>query len=398
MLFERPATWIRLFLCAFAAFFALGASAHAARIALKPAHRHGRVLVFELKRVDPGSVESAFLEAAGRKRRVALRRVRKAAVRGRLRVRISRRLARRLRRAHSAGHRRGPRLVLGLADVHPLAAAPAAPPAPPRDAVVTAAGDISCPGVCGQDETAALVTAINPDAVLGLGDYQYDTGTLSALNSYYAPYWGAFKQKTYPINGGSHDFYGTGDFIGYFGSGGPLRLQPEASYSFDVGAWHLIALNSYCFERSSCDEAAWTNWLRADLAAHPARCTLAYFHEPFWTSPSSHGPTTALAPWIQALYDAGVEVVLQAHNHGYERFAPQNPNGARDDARGIQAFTVGTGGRSHYSYSGTAPNSLVKNDDTFGVLKLSLHAASYEWQFVPEPGKTFADAGSAACH
>jgi acid phosphatase type 7 len=165
-----------------------------------------------------------------------------------------------------------------------------------------------------------------------------------------------------------------------------------------VGAWHVIALDSYCFERSSCNATYWTSWLKADLAAHPARCTLAYWHEPYWTSPSEHAPDTALRPWVQALYDAGADVVLQAHNHGYERFLPQDPSGGRDDARGIAAFTAGTGGRSHYPYTGTAANSVVKNDDTFGVLKLSLHASSYDWQFLPEPGKTFADSGSAACH
>jgi acid phosphatase type 7 len=238
---------------------------------------------------------------------------------------------------------------------------------------------------------------MNPAAVLGLGDYQYDHGTLSALLANFDHNWGRFKSKLYPVIG-NHDVYGTCDYLTYFNAGGPIALQPEGSYSFDLGDWHVVALNSFCFERSSCDEKKWTDWLKSDLAGHPARCTLAYWHEPYWTSPSSHPATTALRPWVQALYDAGADLILQGHNHGYERFAPQNPNGARDDARGITAITAGTGGASHYKYTGAAPNSMVRNDDTFGVLKLTLHSSSFDWQFVPELGKSFTDSGSAPCH
>ena len=116
-------------------------------------------------------------------------------------------------------------------------------------------------------------------------------------------------------------------------------------------------------------------------------------------TPSSHGRDTSLKPWIQALYDGGADVVLQAHNHVYERFAPQNPTDGRDDARGLTAFTAGTGGRSHYGFSGTvAANSLVRNADTFGVLKLTLHPSSYDFAFVPVPGATFSDSGTSSCH
>ena len=268
------------------------------------------------------------------------------------------------------------------------------------DPVIAAAGDVSCPGVCGQDETASLITnVIRPQAVLGLGDYQYDTGTLSSFSQYYNPYWGAFKGKTYAINGGSHDFYGTGDYLTYFNNGGPITLRPEASYSFDVGAWHIVALNSYCFGRSTCDPAAVTAWLRSDLAAHPSGCTLAYFHEPYWTTPSEHGRDTSTRPWVQALYDAGADVVLQAHNHSYERFAPQRPDDVADATRGLTSFVVGTGGRSHYAFTGSpAANSVVRNDDTFGVLQLTLHPTSADFRFVPEPGKSFTDAGTIRCH
>ncbi len=275
---------------------------------------------------------------------------------------------------------------------------PLPPPPPGSDPVIVAAGDVACPGKCGQDETAALIDVINPAAVLGLGDYQYEYGTLANLAAYYEPHWGRFKARTYPASGGSHDFYGTGEYLAYFNAGGPVVLQPEGSYSFDIGAWHMVALNSYCFERASCDEVAVTNWLIADLAAHPAPCTLAYFHQPYWTSPSSHNRTLTTKPWIQVLFDAGADVVLQAHNHGYERFAPQTPDDVPDDTRGLTAFTVGTGGRSHYAFSGAAANSLVRNSDTFGVLELTLHASGYDFRFVPEPGKAFTDSGTGSCH
>ncbi|MEA2276615.1 MAG: hypothetical protein QOC78_1575 [Solirubrobacteraceae bacterium] len=278
--------------------------------------------------------------------------------------------------------------------------------APPSSApsgggvVVAAAGDVACPGVCGQADTARIVTqTIRPQYVLGLGDYQYDTGTLPNFAANYDPYWGQFKNITYPINGGLHDFFGTGDYLTYFNAGGPVALQPEASYSFDIGSWHVVALNSYCFERSSCDAAQWTAWLKQDLAAHPARCTLAYYHEPYWTSPSHHPEDTALRPWIQALYDAGADVVLQGHNHLYERFAPQSPDSQRDDARGIVAFTVGTGGDSHYPFDGPpVANSLVRDDSTWGVLRLVLRPDGYDFQFIPVPGATFTDSGSGTCH
>jgi acid phosphatase type 7 len=276
----------------------------------------------------------------------------------------------------------------------------AGPAAAKRTIVVAATGDVACDGVCGQDGTAEVIRrTIRPRLVLGLGDYQYDRGTLDNLRAHYDPYWGRFKRITYAINGGSHDFYGTGDYLRYFNDGGPVRLRPEASYSFDAGTWHFIALNSYCFERSSCDVGRWTNWLRRDLDQHKNRCTLAYYHEPYWTSLSHHAEDRSTRPWIKMLYDAGVDVILQAHNHLYERFAPQTPDDRRDDRRGIVAFTVGSGGRSHYPFHGNiAPNSVARNDDTYGVLALTLRPRGYSFRFVPVPGRSFTDSGSGRCH
>ena len=287
-------------------------------------------------------------------------------------------------------------LILGRGRGRTVARAAAAP----RTITVAAAGDVACDGVCGQDDTANLITrTIRPRLVLGLGDYQYERGTLPNLQAHYDPFWGRFKRITYAINGGSHDFYGTGDYLTYFNDGGPVRLRAEASYSFDAGAWHFVALNSYCFERPSCDVAAWTAWLRRDLAAHRNACTLAYYHEPYWTTPAEHHADTTLRPWIRILYRAGVDVILQGHNHLYERFAPQTADGRRDARRGIVAFTVGTGGRSHYPFHGAvAPNSVARNDDTYGVLKLTLRPRGYGFRFVPVPGRSFTDAGSGRCH
>ncbi|MDP9184680.1 MAG: metallophosphoesterase, partial [Actinomycetota bacterium] len=289
----------------------------------------------------------------------------------------------------------------------PVAAPPASPPvASGSDPVVVAAGDVACPSAtagtttCGQTYTGDLIRSINPDLVLGLGDYQYDTGTLDNFAAYYEQSWGSFKDKTRAINGGSHDFYGGGDYYTYFGtSAGPA---PYASYSYDIGSWHLIALNDYCSDSNvgGCGVGSrWYTWLKNDLAAHPNTCTLAYWHQPYWTSGATHAPYSGVRDYIQLLYDAGVDVLLQAHNHQYERFAPQNPQSQRDDAEGIEAFVVGTGGHSFYGFNSTpAPNSLVRNADTFGVLKLTLHPTSADYAFQPIAGETFTDSGSRSCH
>jgi 3',5'-cyclic AMP phosphodiesterase CpdA len=139
------------------------------------------------------------------------------------------------------------------------------------------------------------------------------------------------------------------------------------------------------------------DWLQKDLAANPKSCTLAYFHHPLFSS-GEHGNQTKMRPTWDALYAANADVVLNGHDHHYERFAPQSPSGAADPARGIGEFVVGTGGGSHYSVVSIQPNSQVRNTDTYGVLKLTLHPTSYDWQFVPEAGKSFTDSGTTSCH
>jgi hypothetical protein len=294
---------------------------------------------------------------------------------------------------------------------------PTPPPSGSSDPVIVAAGDIACGAgssgaSCKQMETSNLFVGtdrvIAPDAVLLLGDNQYESGQLADWNGYYNPSWGRTIAITYPAIG-NHEYNdpaGGGKgyfdyFTGKFGGEGNTSRRPgarnEGYYSFDVGTWHLIALNSQCSRAGGCSTgSAQETWLRQDLAAHPNRCTLAYWHIPLYSSGGRAAPNTT-ALW-KALYDHGADVVLASHDHIYERFAPQDAAGNKDLARGIRQFTVGTGGRNHTSLVTTARNSEVRDPTAFGVLRLTLRATSYEWEFVPVAGSTFRDSGTADCH
>lgn len=196
---------------------------------------------------------------------------------------------------------------------------------------------------------------------------------------------------------GNHDVEQGSWYYKYFGSdAGPAG---KGYYSYDVGAWHIVVLNSNCKKVGGCGSgSAQTRWLRDDLAASSSRCTLAYWHHPRFSSDKTYGNDGDSAAFWDALYQAGADVVLNGHAHVYERLAPQTPKAVRDDAAGIRQFTVGTGGASHYRFAGARPNSEVRENKTFGILKLALHDTSYDWQFVPEAGKPFTDAGSGSCH
>jgi hypothetical protein len=278
------------------------------------------------------------------------------------------------------------------------------PPAPPAPVTVAAAGDISCEVVCPSTQgTAALIRdVIRPGAVLALGDFQYPDATIEQLSAVYDASWGAFKAITYPVPG-NHDVVPSRsdpDYVDYFNAGGPVQLVPEASYSFDLGEWHVVALNSLCFTGTGCsNRSAWTTWLRRDLAANPRACTLAFLHHPYWTSPAPAARNPELEPWIDALYDAGADVLLQAHQHVYERFHPQTPASDRDPERGIVAFTVGTGGAElvQFTAGGAHPNSAARSDDAYGVLQLTLHPTRYDFRF-HSVGGAYTDAGSGSCH
>jgi 3',5'-cyclic AMP phosphodiesterase CpdA len=259
------------------------------------------------------------------------------------------------------------------------------------DPVVVGAGDIATTGA-GDAATAALLDTI-AGTVITMGDNSNGTGSAQEFAADYAPTWGRHKARTRPVPG-NHD-YKTAGAAGYFDYFGPFAGTPgNGWYSYDLGAWHIVALNSnVAHEVGSAQE----RWLRADLAASTKTCTLAYWHRPRFTSGARHAPDPGMDPLFRALYDHGVEIVLSGHNHQYERFAPQDPDG-QSDPRGVRQFVVGTGGTSHYPFATPQPNSEVRNGDTFGVLRLRLTPNGYDWRFVPEAGKTFTDSGATACH
>ena len=276
-------------------------------------------------------------------------------------------------------------------------AGPAGAGVPPTTATLVAAGDIAGCSSRGDEATAALLDA-RPDATVAtLGDLAYDSGTAKEFADCYGPTWGRHRARTRPAPG-NHE-YETDGASGYFGYFGPAAGDPSKGYySYDLGSWHVVVVNSNCGEVGCEADSAQEAWVRADLAAHPAVCTLAYWHHPRFSSGSRHGSQSSMAAIWSALYDLGADLVLAGHDHDYERLGPLDPTGAVDETRGIRSFVVGTGGRSHSGFGRPRPGSEVRNDDTFGVLALTLRPTGYDWQFVPEAGRTFTDAGSAGCH
>ena len=257
--------------------------------------------------------------------------------------------------------------------------------------MVVAAGDI-CGSSTDCSATASLVESIAPTRALTLGDNAYADGSLLQFTSYYAPNWGRFKAITSPATG-NHDYH-TANAQGYFDYFG--SQAPAPYYSFDLGSWHLISLASNADVANGAGSAEET-WLRNDLAANRKPCILAYWHEPRFTSGTVHSSDSSWTPVWQALYNTGTDLVLNGHVHNYERFAPQTPGGAANPAGPVE-IVAGTGGESHYSSGSPIANSVVRNSTTFGVLKLTLHPSSYDFQFVPVPGGTFTDSGSGTCH
>ncbi len=280
---------------------------------------------------------------------------------------------------------------------------PARTPTPtlPADPVLVGAGDVATCSGTGDEATAALLDAVvasDPGAtIFAAGDDAYESGTAAEFAGCYAPSWGRHKARTRPVVG-NHDYL-TAGAAGYFGYFGAAAGDPaEGYYSFDLGAWHVVVLNSNCNEVGGCKaDAPQGRWLTADLAAHPAACTLALWHHPRFTSAQSGIPPAMLPVW-QSLYAAGADLVVNGHDHIYERFAPQDPVGAADPARGIREIVVGTGGRSHDRLLTLRANSEARTATTYGVLKLTLHPTGYDWEFLPVAGQSFRDAGSTACH
>jgi acid phosphatase type 7 len=290
--------------------------------------------------------------------------------------------------------------LAGLASL-PLAAqaptpAPTPQPATAEDPILVGAGDIASCSSGGDEKTAALLDTI-PGTVFTLGDNVYPNGTAKQFMQCYDPSWGRHKARTRPVPG-NHD-YRTSGGAGYFSYFGAAAGDPRTGYyAYDLGTWRVYALNSNCGQVGGCGPgSAQEKWLKEDLAAHPTPCAVAMFHHPRYSS-GEHGDDTDMRHIWKVLYDAGVELILAGHDHTYERFKPQNPQGEPDPEHGIREFVVGTGGRSHYAFEKIDRDSEVRNNTTYGVLKLTLHPNSYDWEFVPEAGGTFHDSGSGQCH
>ena len=283
------------------------------------------------------------------------------------------------------------------------------------DPVIAAAGDISCDPLnmefnggngtsanCRQRYTSDLLVNGGYAAVLPLGDTQYFCGGYQAYLQSYDQSWGRVRDISRPVvgnheyltSGGTDCASGAAGYFNYFGEG--AGEFGKGYYSYDIGDWHLIALNSNCGDVGGCNPSSpQGKWLQADLDAHSNACTLAYWHIPFFSS-GGRAENNSRELW-QMLYARGVDVILNGHDHIYERFIPQRPDGTADLVRGMRQFTVGTGGANHTFLKALAANSEVFHATTFGVLKLTLHSTTYDWEFVPEAGKTFTDTGTGYC-
>ncbi|HEY3312207.1 MAG TPA: DNRLRE domain-containing protein [Anaerolineales bacterium] len=264
-------------------------------------------------------------------------------------------------------------------------------PTPNADPVLVGAGDIADCGSSGDEATANLLAKI-PGTVFTAGDNAYEDGSAAEYANCYNPGWGRFKSRTRP-SPGNHEYHTSGalPYFAYFGS--KAGSPGKGYYSYNLGTWHIIVLNSEIDSQAGSPQEV---WLRQDLAANPQTCTLAIWHKPLFASGASHGNNPEFKDFWLALYQYHADVVLNGHEHNYERFAPQTPEG-KSNANGIREFVVGTGGKNHYGFGRIVANSQVRNGDSFGVLKLTLHPGSYDWQFIPEAGKTFTDSGTARC-
>jgi hypothetical protein len=264
-----------------------------------------------------------------------------------------------------------------------------------EDTVLVGAGDIgNCRGT-GDEATAALVNNI-AGTVFTIGDNSYPNGTDSDFANCYDPSWGQFKARTQPA-AGNHE-YNTPGAVGYFNYFGAAAGDPtKGYYSYELGTWHVVVLNSNCSQVGGCVAGSpQEQWLKEDLAAHQNTCTLAYWHHPRFSS-GTHGNSSDLGAFWNDLYQAGADVVLNGHDHDYERFAPQTPGGISDPTQGIREFVVGTGGAAFTGFKTIAPNSQARIANTNGVLKMTLRPSSYDWEFVTAPGGTVADSGSGNC-
>ena len=264
-------------------------------------------------------------------------------------------------------------------------------PPPSGPAVLVGAADVGWCGSTAPEATAKLLDGISGTVFLA-GDVAYPDGTVQNYQDCYERNWGRHKARTRPVPG-NHDYHtaGAAPYFSYFGANaGPAGL---GYYSYDLGSWHIVALNSMLPVDAG---SAQVFWLRQDLEANNQNCTLAYWHQPLVAS-GTNGSSPGMRELWQVLYEHNADVVLNGHDHRYERYAPMNPNGGFDLARGIVEFVVGTGGAPLYPLRVPQPN-LQKESSTYGVLKLTLTSGNYAWEFIPIAGETWRDSGTAACH
>ena len=271
-------------------------------------------------------------------------------------------------------------LIVSISQFAPLQAAAAS-------VVLVGAGDISTCDNNNDEATAKLLDNIS-GTVFTAGDNAYPDGTYTEFTNCYQPTWGRHKSRTKPAPG-NHE-YNTSGAAGYF----KYFSNIPSYYAYNLGDWRVYALNS---EIDVSSTSAQVKWLKNDLAANPKRCVLAYWHKPRWSSGTTHGSNSKYQTFWKILYDAGAEIVINGHEHNYERFKEMNASGTASSP-GLREFVVGTGGASHYSFGSALSTSQVRNSSTYGVLKLTLNSTSYSWKFVPVAGKTFTDSGTTNCH
>ncbi len=263
--------------------------------------------------------------------------------------------------------------------------------------IVLAAGDIAeCPRYEASERTAKLLDE-QPGTILALGDLSYPSGTDQTFADCYARSWGRHKARTRPAPG-NHEYrtQGAGGYLRYFGaSAGTLG---HLYYSFELGNWHIIALDSECAQIGGCQKGSpEERWLSEDLQHNSGKCILAFWHVPLFSSGDEHGNSPEMQPFWNDLHAAHADLVLNGHDHDYERFAPQDPKGLKDEKNGIREFVIGTGGARLRSFRPSLPTTEARDSSTWGVLKLTLRHDTYDWEFLPVGGP-FKDSGSGACH
>ncbi|HEX5015540.1 MAG TPA: metallophosphoesterase [Candidatus Limnocylindrales bacterium] len=270
--------------------------------------------------------------------------------------------------------------------------------APSGDPVLVGAGDIATCSLDDDSATAALIDGIG-GAVFTAGDNAYGNGSADDFGGCYEPTWGRFKDRTRP-SAGNHDWatQNAQGYRDYFGAQA-LNADGDTWYSYDLGGWHVVVLDGNCSKVDGCGpDSPQGRWLAADLAASNAVCTMAIWHQPRFSSGEEHGNDPTVDPFWRALYAAGADVIVNGHDHDYERFAPQDPDGDEDRGRGIREFVVGTGGMSLRGFNDPQPNSELRLAVSHGVIEFTLRARHYDWRFIPTEPNSPTDTGSAPCH